>query len=108
MHELFDRAKMEDKPVLLDFTAEWCSTCMLVDEIIEKRIMPKYKDKIILAKLDVNEHIDLAKKLGIFSVPTLILYKLNGEETWRKVGAVEGEEIERNIERMLREEGRRT
>lgn len=107
MLELFDRAKIRGKPILLDFTAEWCSTCMLVDEIIEKHIVPKYKDKIVLTKLDVNEYIDLAKKLNIFLVPTLILYKPDGGETWRKVGEVESEEIEKNIEKILSEERRR-
>lgn len=108
MLELFDRAKIEGKPILFDFTAEWCSTCILMDKIIERHIVPKYKDKIILAKLDVNEHIGLAKKLGVFSVPTLILFKPSGEETWRKVGAVEGREIESDIEKMLSEGVRRT
>jgi len=101
-HEIFERARAKGKPILLDFTAEWCSTCMTMDEIVEKRIARKYEGKITLVKLDVNEHIELAKKLNIFSVPTFIFLKPSGEEIWRKVGMVDGEEIIEDIEKVVK------
>ena len=77
---------------VLDFTGKWCSTCIVLDKIIESEIMPRYKNKIKFVKVDIEEHEELIKQYEILSAPTLIILK-NNKEVWRKSGTITGGEI---------------
>jgi len=75
-----------DKPVLLDFWAEWCSPCKMIAPVLDE-IAVEYKDRLTIAKINIDENPQTPPKFGIRGIPTLILFK-NGTVEAQKVGAV--------------------
>ena len=75
-----------DKPVLLDFWAEWCVPCKMIAPILDE-IAGEYQDRVKIAKLNIDENPQTPHKFGIRGIPTLILFK-NGTLEAQKVGAV--------------------
>jgi thioredoxin 1 len=74
-----------DKPVLVDFWAEWCGPCKAIAPILEE-LAVEQADKFAIAKLNVDENVATATKFSVMSIPTLLLFK-NGEIVGRFVGA---------------------
>ncbi|ALD90952.1 thioredoxin TrxA [Cupriavidus gilardii] len=75
-----------DKPVLLDFWAEWCGPCKMIAPILDE-VAKDYSDKLQVAKINVDENQQVPAKFGIRGIPTLILFK-NGQVAAQKVGAL--------------------
>lgn len=74
-----------DKPVLIDFYADWCGPCKMVSPIVDE--IADERDDVKVCKVNVDEQSDLAMQFGVMSIPTLIVMK-NGEEAAREVGAI--------------------
>ena len=75
-----------DKPVLLDFWAEWCGPCKMIGPILEE-LSGEYGDKLQIAKMNVDENQGVPAQFNIRGIPTLILFK-NGTVAAQKVGAL--------------------
>ena len=75
-----------DKPVLVDFWAEWCGPCKMIAPILDE-VSKDYSDKVQTAKINVDENTGVPAKFGIRGIPTLILFK-NGAVAAQKVGAL--------------------
>ncbi|KMW46239.1 thioredoxin TrxA [Ralstonia insidiosa] len=75
-----------DKPVLVDFWAEWCGPCKMIAPILDE-VSKDYSDKVQIAKINVDENTGVPAKFGIRGIPTLILFK-NGAVAAQKVGAL--------------------
>lgn len=83
-----------DKPILIDFYADWCGPCKMLSPIVEQ--VAKENEDIKVVKVNVDNNQDLAVKYGIVSIPTLVAIK-NGEEVNRMVGVASKSEIEAMI-----------
>jgi thioredoxin 1 len=97
--ETFDGSVASETPTLVDFWAEWCAPCRAISPILEE-IATEYESKLRIVKLNADEHPDVVRKLGVMSIPTLILFA-NGEEKTRIVGARAKQQLLKDIDPHL-------
>ena len=80
----FEEIKKNDKPVLIDFYANWCGPCKMLSPIIDE--IAEERDDIIVGKVNVDSEPELAEQFGVFSIPTIVILK-NGEVAHQSAGA---------------------
>ena len=88
-----------DRPVVVDFWAEWCGPCKMIGPALEE-IATEMQGKVKIAKLNVDENPGISSKLGIRSIPTLMLFK-DGKLASQKVGAAPKGELVRWINEAI-------
>ena len=84
-----------DKPVIVDFWAEWCGPCHAVAPVLD-RIVEERSGEVKLVKVNIDEQQDLAQRYGIASIPTMILFR-DGEPAAAAIGAQPKGSLERNL-----------
>lgn len=88
-----------EKPVVIDFWAEWCGPCRMVAPIIEE-LAAEYEDRVVIGKCDVEENDDITMKYGVRNIPTIIFLK-GGELVDKQVGAASKDALKAKIEKLL-------
>jgi thioredoxin 1 len=88
-----------DKPVLVDYWAEWCGPCKMIAPILDD-VSKDYEGRLQVAKMNVDENREVPAKFGIRGIPTLMLFK-NGELAATKVGALSKAQLQQFIDANL-------
>lgn len=99
MQGKFDTIISTDKPVLVDFYADWCGPCKAVPPVL-KQVKERFSDGVRIIKVNVDNNPSLAGRYGIQSIPTLMLFR-NGQTVWKGVGVRPVEEIHRVVEQAI-------
>jgi thioredoxin 1 len=92
-------AMNSDKPVMIDFWAEWCGPCRMVSPIVEE-MANDYNGKAVIGKVNVDENPDISAKFGIRNIPTIIFLK-GGQVVDKSVGAVPKNVLTEKIEALI-------
>ncbi|MBN2698051.1 MAG: thioredoxin [Bacteroidales bacterium] len=94
-----DMVLNSDKPVIVDFWAEWCGPCRMVGPIVEE-VGRDYDGKVVVAKLDVDSNPGVTSRYGIRNIPTILFFK-NGAVVDKQIGAVPKSVIVNKLEPLL-------
>ncbi|QNL22692.1 thioredoxin [Hyphobacterium sp. CCMP332] len=95
----FEEVINSDKPVLVDFWAEWCGPCKMIGPIVEE-MAGDYDGKAVIGKVNVDTNPGVSAKFGIRSIPTLLVFK-NGEVVDKQVGAVPKNILSKKLDAQL-------
>lgn len=95
----FEEIINTDKPVLVDFWAEWCGPCKMIAPVVEE-LAADYDGKAVIAKVDVDSNPEVSAKFGIRSIPTLLVFK-GGEVVDKQIGAVPKTTLSQKLDRQL-------
>ena len=88
-----------DKPVVIDFWAEWCGPCRMIAPLVEE-LAAEYEGRVVIGKCDVDENDAIATKYSIRNIPTLLFIK-GGEVVDKQVGACPKDTLEAKIKQLL-------
>jgi len=94
-----ERILQASVPALVDFWAPWCGPCWIVAPFVEE-LAGEYAGRVVVAKLNTDEHQDWARKLGIRGIPTMIFFS-DGQEVDRIIGAAPKKTIQARLDALL-------
>lgn len=95
----FNELINSEKPVLVDFSAEWCGPCKMMAPVL-KDIAHKYEGRLSVIKVDVDNNASAAQAYNIASVPTLMIFR-SGKVLWRQSGAMPLNAMEKIIDQYI-------
>ncbi|MDD4110752.1 MAG: thioredoxin [Clostridia bacterium] len=95
----FNKLTNENKPVLVDFFASWCGPCRMLAPVLEQ-IESEANGSYEVVKVDVDESQELARRFGVMSIPTMIIFK-NGKEMEKMVGLRQKNAIIESIKKYI-------
>mgnify|MGYP000900383208 FL=1 len=96
----FEDVLKSDKPLVIDFWAEWCGPCRIVGPIVDE-LSSEYGDRVTIGKVDVDNNDEITSKYGIRNIPTILFIK-NGEVVDKQVGAAQKAALVEKIENLLK------
>lgn len=94
-----DIIKKSDKPVLVDFWADWCMPCKMIAPILEE-LNSEYKNKINIVKMNIDENTETPQQYGITSIPTIIIFK-EGNAVETLVGALPKNQLQEILKKHI-------
>jgi thioredoxin 1 len=95
----FDEFVKSESKVLVDFYADWCGPCQVLGPVVEETAK-ELKDKVVFAKVNVDDNQELAQRFQVMSIPTILYFK-DGQQAHRTNGAMSKEDLIKEIEENL-------
>ena len=95
----FDELLQSNKPLVVDFWAEWCGPCKMIGPIMEELAL-EYEGKVTIGKMDVDDNNEVPTRFGIRNIPTLLFFK-NGQMVDKQVGAAQKSALAQKVEALL-------
>ena len=97
----FQEVINSDRPVLVDFSAEWCGPCQMMPPIL-KELKDELKDSITIIKLDIDKNPKIARDFQIQSVPTLMIFQ-KGNVKWRQSGVIPARQLQQIVQQVVQQ-----
>ncbi|MFQ5909140.1 MAG: thioredoxin [Thermoplasmata archaeon] len=95
----FESVVAEYQNVVIDCWAPWCGPCLALEPAMEE-LAKEYRDRVLFAKMNTDENLEIARKLGIMSLPTLLYFK-GGEYEDRMTSGIQKRTIQEKVEELL-------